>query len=69
VHLLDLRDGKVVRHEALRDDVTMLGQLGVFPPSPAVAMRMVAWKVSGRAKRAADEVTKLAAEAAGQARA
>ncbi|MDX2642600.1 ester cyclase [Streptomyces sp. PA03-1a] len=69
VHLLDLRDGKVVRHEALRDDVTMLGQLGVFPPSPAVAMRMVAWKVSGRAKRAADEVTKLAAAAAGQARA
>ncbi|MFG2301235.1 ester cyclase [Actinacidiphila glaucinigra] len=68
VHLLDLRDGKVVRHEALRDDMTMLGQLGVFPPSPAVALRMVAWKVSGRAKRAADEVTKLAAEAAGQAR-
>lgn len=67
VHLLDIRDGKVVRHEALRDDVTMLGQLGVFPPSPAVALRMVGWKVSGRAKRAADEVTRLAAEAAGQA--
>ncbi|WP_431965995.1 ester cyclase [Actinacidiphila sp. bgisy160] len=68
VHLLDLRDGKVVRHEALRDDITMLGQLGVFPPSPAVTLSMIAWKVSGRAKRAADEVTKLAAEAAGQAR-
>ncbi|MGX1544470.1 ester cyclase [Streptomyces adustus] len=28
VHLLDLRDGKVIRHEAVRDDVTMLHQLG-----------------------------------------
>ncbi|WP_431948534.1 ester cyclase [Actinacidiphila sp. bgisy167] len=67
VHLLDLRDGKVVRHEALRDDMTMLSQLGVFPPSPAIALRMAGWKLSGRAKRAAEEVTKLAAEAAGQA--
>jgi predicted ester cyclase len=65
VHVLDIRDGKVVRHEALRDDVTMLGQLGVFPPSPAVALRMIAWKLSGRATRAADQITALAAEAAG----
>lgn len=67
VHLLDIRDGRVVRHEALRDDVTMLGQLGVFPPTPAVAARMVAWKVTGRAARAADRVSALAAEAAGLA--
>ncbi|MFC7246872.1 ester cyclase [Catellatospora aurea] len=67
VHLLDIRDGQVVRHEALRDDLTMLGQLGVFPPTPAVALRMAAWKVSGRAARAADRVTALAAEAAGLA--
>lgn len=67
VHLLDIRDGQVVRHEALRDDLTMLGQLGVFPPTPAVALRMAAWKVSGRAARAADHVTTLAAEAAGLA--
>ncbi|MFF3516316.1 ester cyclase [Streptomyces sp. NPDC002573] len=64
VHLLDIREGKVVRHEALRDDITMLGQLGVFPPAPATALRMLAWRVSGRAARAAAEVTKLAAGAA-----
>ncbi|WP_377272980.1 ester cyclase [Peterkaempfera sp. SMS 1(5)a] len=65
VHLLDVRGGKVVRHEALRDDITMLGQLGVFPPAPATALRMLAWRVSGRAARAAAEVTALAAGAAG----
>ncbi|MET8331044.1 ester cyclase [Streptomyces sp. NPDC005181] len=65
VHMLDIRDGQVVRHEALRDDVTMLGQLGVFPPAPAVALRMLAWRASGRAARAAVEVTALAADAAG----
>ncbi|MDT0466030.1 ester cyclase [Streptomyces gibsoniae] len=64
VHLLDIREGKVVRHEALRDDITMLGQLGVFPPAPATALRVLAWRVSGRAARAAAEVTKLAADAA-----
>ncbi|WP_329042741.1 ester cyclase [Streptomyces sp. NBC_00178] len=64
IHVLDLRDGKVVRHEAVRDDITMLGQLGVFPPAPATAMRMVGWKVSGRASRAAAQVTAQAAEAA-----
>ena len=66
VHMLTIRDGKVAGHEALRDDITMLGQLGVFPPAPAIMLRMVAWKVSGRAARAAAEVTALAAEAAGK---
>ncbi|MEU0035328.1 ester cyclase [Streptomyces sp. NPDC006333] len=64
IHVLDLRDGKVVGHEAVRDDITMLGQLGVFPPAPATALRMVAWKVTGRAARAAADVTARAAEAA-----
>ncbi|WP_431040317.1 ester cyclase [Streptomyces sp. P9-1] len=64
IHVLDLHEGKVVRHEAVRDDVTMLQQLGVFPPSPSVALRMAAWKVGGRAARAAEEVTRRAAEAA-----
>ncbi|WP_405827505.1 ester cyclase [Streptomyces sp. NBC_01176] len=63
IHVLDLRDGKVVGHEAVRDDITMLGQLGVFPPAPATALRMVAWKVTGRAARAAADVTARAAEA------
>ncbi|WP_258314798.1 ester cyclase [Streptomyces sp. Act143] len=67
IHVLDLRDGKVVRHEAVRDDITMLGQLGVFPPTPAAGMRMLAWKTTGRASRAAAEVTARAAQAAGAA--
>jgi predicted ester cyclase len=65
IHVLDLRDGKVVGHEAVRDDITMLGQLGVFPPAPPVALRMLAWRVTGKATRAATDVTAKAAEAAG----
>ncbi|MFE3167551.1 ester cyclase [Streptomyces sp. NPDC059224] len=64
IHVLGLRDGKVVRHEAVRDDITMLGQLGVFPPAPPTALRMIAWRVTGRAGRAAARVTAEAAEAA-----
>ncbi|WP_293998540.1 ester cyclase [Streptomyces sp.] len=65
IHVLSLRNGKVIRHEAVRDDVTMLGQLGVFPPTPAAGMSMLAWKVTGRASRAAAEVASRAARAAG----
>ncbi|MEU8947387.1 ester cyclase [Streptomyces sp. NPDC048489] len=68
IHVLDLRDGKVVGHEAVRDDITMLGQLGVFPPAPPTALRMVGWKVTGRAARAAADITARAAEAAAGAR-
>ncbi len=32
IHVLDLREGRIVGHEAVRDDMTMLQQLGVFPP-------------------------------------
>jgi predicted ester cyclase len=64
IHVLDVRDGKVVGHEAVRDDITMLGQLGVFPPAPPTASRMLAWRVTGRAARAAAQVTAEAAEAA-----
>ena len=64
VHLLDVRDGKVVRHEALRDDIGLLGQLGVFPPTPAIALRILAWRLSGRAARAATRVASLATDAA-----
>ncbi|WP_262060215.1 ester cyclase [Streptomyces sp. STR69] len=64
IHVLDLRDGKVVGHEAVRDDVAMLGQLGIFPPSPGTALGMLAWRVTGRAARAAADVTAKAAEAA-----
>jgi predicted ester cyclase len=66
VHMITIRDGRVAGHEALRDDLAMLGQLGVFPPAPATALSMIAWRVSGRAARAAAAVTARAAEAAAQ---
>jgi ketosteroid isomerase-like protein len=64
IHVLTVRDGKVVGHEAVRDDLTMLGQLGAFPPTPAVASRLVGWKLTGRDRRAAAAVSAQAAEAA-----
>lgn len=64
IHVLTVRDGKVVGHEAVRDDMTMLGQLGVFPPTPAMAARLAAWKLTGRDRRAAAEVSALSARAA-----
>ncbi|MFD8869904.1 MULTISPECIES: ester cyclase [unclassified Streptomyces] len=64
IHVLGLRDGKVAVHEAVRDDVAMLGQLGIFPPTPAIAVRMLTWRVTGRAARAAAHVTAQAADAA-----
>jgi len=64
IHLLWLRDGQMVRHEALQDVVTMLGQLGVFPPRPATMARMLLWRLTGQARRAAGEVTERAARAA-----
>ncbi|MFE0726048.1 ester cyclase [Streptomyces rochei] len=64
IHVLALRDGKVITHEALRDDITMLGQLGVFPPAPATALRMITWKLTGKAAHAAAHVTAQAQAAA-----
>ena len=64
IHVLTVRDGKVVGHEALRDDMTMLDQLGVFPPTPAMIARLAAWKLTGRDRRAAAAVTALCARAA-----
>jgi predicted ester cyclase len=63
IHIVTVRDSQVVRHEALRDDLGMLGQLGVFPPGPA-ALSAVAWKLTGRAARAARDVSAAAAVAA-----
>ncbi len=31
IHVLTVRDGQVTRHEAVRDDITLLSQLTVFP--------------------------------------
>ncbi|MGX1549331.1 ester cyclase [Streptomyces adustus] len=66
IHVLGLLDGKVVSHEAVRDDITMLGQLGVFPPAPAGMLRMISWRLTGRSSRAATQVSAQAAAAAAQ---
>lgn len=66
IHVLRLSDGKVISHEAVRDDVTMLGQLDVFPPKPAPLLRMVGWRLTGRASRAAAHVSTASAKAAAQ---
>lgn len=63
LHLVKVIEGKVVRHEALRDDLGMLDQLGVFPPTITIAT-MVMWKLTGRAARAADHVSAVAMSAA-----
>lgn len=58
IHVLDLRDGQVIRHDVVRNDVTRLTRLGVFPPSPAVAFRVTAWKLTGRGKRTAEDIAR-----------
>lgn len=68
IHVLGLENGQVVRHQAVRDDVAMLGQLGIFPPNPAVAMRLAAFKLTGKAARAAQEVADASAAAAAGAK-
>ncbi|MEV7570188.1 ester cyclase [Streptomyces tanashiensis] len=68
VHLLHLQDGKVVHHEAVRDDVTLLGQLGVLPPGPTARL-IEEWHADGRAARAAAAIAEAAERAAATARA
>lgn len=64
IHVLEMRDGLVIGHEAVRDDVTMLGQLGVFPPSLAAGLRMLGWSLFGFARREARAVSAEADRAA-----
>ena len=64
IHVLKIRNGQVTDHQSVRDDVTMLEQLGAFPPGPAFMARMVQWRVTGRAARAAEHVATAAAAAA-----
>jgi predicted ester cyclase len=61
IHILGVRDNQVVSHQAVRDDITMLSQLGVFPPRPGMTLRLVAWRATGRADRAARAVSTAAA--------
>jgi predicted ester cyclase len=64
IHVLTIHEGRITRHEAVRDDITLLGQLTVFPPNPATLARMAFWRLSGKAARAAAAVSSLADEAA-----
>ncbi|WP_037972466.1 ester cyclase [Streptomyces sp. NRRL WC-3742] len=67
VHVLHLRDGKVVRHEAVRDDLTLLGQFGIFPPNPATLQVIEDWQSDGRAVEAAARISESAMKAADSA--
>jgi hypothetical protein len=64
IHLLRVGENGVERHEAIRDDLTMLEQLGAFPPSPWMALAVMRSKLSGSGRRAAASATAAAAEAA-----
>ncbi|SMH44055.1 SnoaL-like polyketide cyclase [Rathayibacter oskolensis] len=66
IHLVSLSGGMIVHHDALRDDLGMLEQLGVFPPGPR-ALRMAWWKLTGRAARAGRDVSAAAEAAASSA--
>ena len=63
IHVLRVGPEGVTTHEAVRDDLTMLGQLGAFPPKPAVLLAMVHGKLTGSSRRAVESVTRAAAEA------
>jgi predicted ester cyclase len=64
IHLLTVDGTGVTGHEGVRDDVTMLGQLGVFPPTPGLLLATVAAKVTGRARRAVAAVVEETEQAA-----
>ena len=67
VHLLEVDDTGVTGHQAVRDDVTMLGQLGVLPPGPGFLLAGLAYKASGRERRAVDAVVAATGRAAAEA--
>jgi predicted ester cyclase len=52
IHRHEVRDGSVAGHLARRDDLGMLQQLGHLPPNPRSIVRMLWWRLSGRARRA-----------------
>jgi hypothetical protein len=63
-HLHRVRDGLCTYHEAVRDDLGLMLQLGHLPPTPAVAMRLFRSRISGAARRAAREAVDRSALAA-----
>lgn len=60
VHIHRLRDGEVISHLARRDDLGMMQQLGHVPPTPAVIVRMLWWRLTGRERKSAADAIALA---------
>ncbi|HEX2808594.1 MAG TPA: ester cyclase [Kineosporiaceae bacterium] len=63
-HLVHFRDGLIVRHSAVRDDLGMMNQLGHLPPGPGMLARMARWNLSGGARRAVPAAVAHAANGA-----
>ncbi|MGN6160838.1 MAG: ester cyclase [Marmoricola sp.] len=63
-HLLTVRDGLVLDHAAVRDDLAMMTQLGHLPPTPRGMARMARWNIGGGAHRAVQKAFDLTAAAA-----
>lgn len=52
IHWITVRDGVVVEHDAVRDDLAMAKQLGWLPPAPIFIIRMLFCKfMEGRRTR------------------
>ena len=52
IHRHERRAGEVISHLARRDDLGMMEQLGHLPPSPRSMIRMLAWRLTGKSRRA-----------------
>ncbi len=66
-HLFTIRDGQHGDHSAVRDDLTMMTQLGHLPPSPAAAARMARFALTGARNRAVHDARRIAQQAADEA--
>lgn len=64
IHRHELRNGEVISHLARRDDLGMMEQLGHLPPTPQSMMRMLAWRLTGRSRRAEAHVNAISERAA-----
>ena len=64
IHRHELRNGEVIAHLARRDDLGMMQQLGHLPPTPRSLVRMIAWRLSGKSRRAAAEAAAVGDRAA-----
>jgi predicted ester cyclase len=63
-HLFRLADGRLADHLAVRDDLSMMTQLGFIPPRPATAIRLLGLHLAGGARRSAREAVRRSDQAA-----